>query len=221
MSWSDILYPGNPARWERMVLLHQQLIDCVELNFDAINELIVALNRHCHCKLQPIKMNRNGTVWENCDVLLAAIQSIQDILQAIDEKLKRELEPLLYQKLHNFQETDATKMQLLRSVAERVSGLAGTVAMGIFVKLALSEVTTTILSQIIKIMGKLGASVIGCAAGVLLGVSIDLILSAILGAVERDKLEEEIRELEKLVSKLKPASQEYYKTIIKVTCMLP
>ncbi|XP_065429707.1 single-pass membrane and coiled-coil domain-containing protein 3-like [Chrysemys picta bellii] len=221
MSWSDILYPDNPARREKVVRLHQELIDCIELNFDTTNELIGVLKSHCQFKLHPIKMNRNGTVRENCDVFLAAIQSIQDTLQAIDERLKRELEPDLYRKLHDFQEPDAKKMQILRSVATAVSGLAGTVAMGIFIKLALSQVATRVLTQTTMVLARIGASVIGAMAGALLGVGVDLILSAILGAVERDQLEAKIQELEKLVSEFKPASHEYNKTIIKVTCMLP
>ncbi|XP_065429704.1 single-pass membrane and coiled-coil domain-containing protein 3-like [Chrysemys picta bellii] len=221
MSWSDILYPGNPARRERVVRLHQELINCIELNFDATNDLIGVLKTHCQFKLHPIKMNKNGTVRENCDVLLAAIQSIQDTLQAINARLKSKLEPDLYQKLHDFQEPDAKKMQILRSVATAVSGLAGTVAMGIFIKLALSQVVSGVLTQTTMVLARISASVIGVVAGILLGVGVDLILSAILGAVERDRLEAKIQELEKLVSEFKPASKDYYKAIIKVTCMLP
>ncbi|XP_024076094.1 single-pass membrane and coiled-coil domain-containing protein 3-like [Terrapene carolina triunguis] len=185
MSWSDILYPDNQARWEKVVRLHHQLIDCVELNFDATKELIEVLNTHCQCELHPIKMNRNGTVWENCDVFLAAMKSIQDTLQAIDGRLKSELEPVLYRKLHDSQETDAKKMQILCSVATAVSVLAGTLATGIFVKLVLSKVVTRVLSQIMMIVVKVGASMIGAMAGVLLGGGVDLILSAILGTRER------------------------------------
>nr|XP_005315185.1 single-pass membrane and coiled-coil domain-containing protein 3-like [Chrysemys picta bellii]XP_042702058.1 single-pass membrane and coiled-coil domain-containing protein 3-like [Chrysemys picta bellii] len=221
MSWSDILYPDNPARREKVVRLHQELINCIELNFDTTNELMGVLNTHCQFKLHPIKMNRNGTVRENCDVLLAAMKSIQDMLQAIDARLKSELEPVLYRKLHDFQEPDAKKMQILRSVATAVSGLAGTVAMGIFIKLALSQVVSRVLTQTTMVLAKIGASVVGAMAGALLGVGVDLILSAILGAVERDQLEAKIQELEKLVSEFKPASHEYNKTIIKISCTLP
>ncbi|XP_053867009.1 single-pass membrane and coiled-coil domain-containing protein 3-like [Malaclemys terrapin pileata] len=220
MALSDILYPGNPARREKVVRLHQDLINCIELNFDATNELIKALNTHCQFKLHPIKMNKNGTVRENCDVLLAAIQSIQDTLQAIDARLKSELEPDLYRKLHDFQEPDAKKMQILRNVAKGVSFLGGIVAIRIFYNLA-SPVVSRVLSQMSTILARISASVIGLMAGALLGVGVDLILSAILGAVERDQLEAKIQELEKLVSELKPASHEYYKTIIKISCTLP
>ncbi|TFJ96199.1 Single-pass membrane and coiled-coil domain-containing protein 3 [Platysternon megacephalum] len=220
MALSDILYPDNPARRERMVRLHQEMINCIELNFDATNELIGALNTHCQCKLDPIKMNMKGTIRENCDIFLAAIKSIQDKLQAIDERLKRELEPVLYQKLHDFEETDTTKMQILRNVVTGVSGFTGVVAIGIFIKLA-SPVVSRVLSQMSTLLVKISTSVIGAVAGMFLGVGVDLILSAILGAVERDQLEAKIRELNALVSEFKPASQKYYKTIIKISCKLP
>ncbi|KAG6926137.1 single-pass membrane protein with coiled-coil domains 3, partial [Chelydra serpentina] len=221
MSWSDILYPDNPARREKVARLHQEVINCIELNFDTTNELIGALNEHCRCRLHPIKMNMNGTIRENCDKLLAAIKSIQDILQTIDARLKSNLEPDLYRKLHDFQEPDAKKMQILRSVATMVSGLTGTVAMGIFIKLALSQVVSIVLSQTTMILAKVGASVIGAVAGMLLGLGVDLVLSAILGAIERDRLETAIQELNALVSEFKPASKEYNKTIMKTICMLP
>ncbi|TFJ96200.1 Oligomycin sensitivity conferral protein [Platysternon megacephalum] len=167
------------TRREEVVRLHQELIDCIELNFDATSELIGVLNTHLQCELHP-------TVRENCDIFLAAMKSIQDMQQAIDGRANwSKLEPDLYRKLHDFQETDATKMQILHSVATAVSGLTGTVAMGIFVKLALSKVVTRVQSQIMMIMVKVGASMIGAVAGMLLGVSVDLILSAFLGAVER------------------------------------
>ncbi|XP_044846642.1 single-pass membrane and coiled-coil domain-containing protein 3-like [Mauremys mutica] len=221
MSWSDILYPDNPVRRERVARLHQELINCIELNFDTTNELIEALNTHCQFKLHRIKMNMNGTIRENCDILLAAIKSIQDILQAIDKRLKRELEPDLYRKLHDFQEPDATKMQILRNVATVVSGLAGTVAMGFFIKLALSQVVVIVLSQTAMVLSIIGASLIGAVAGMIVGVGIDLILSAILGAIERDQLEAKIQELSELVSEFKPASKEYNKAIMKIICKLP
>ncbi|XP_032639845.1 single-pass membrane and coiled-coil domain-containing protein 3-like [Chelonoidis abingdonii] len=221
MSWSDILYPDNPARWERVTRLHQELINCIELNFDTTNELIEALNTHCQCKLHSVKMNMNGTVQDNCNILLAAIKSIQDILQAIDAKLKSNLEPDLYRKLHDFQEPDATKMLILRNVSTVVSSLAGTVAMGFFIKLALSQVVGRVLSQTAMVLAKIGASVVGAMAGVLLGIGVDLILSAILGAIERDQLEAKIEELSELVGEFKPASKEYNKAIMKITCKLP
>ncbi|XP_030399324.1 single-pass membrane and coiled-coil domain-containing protein 3-like [Gopherus evgoodei] len=221
MSWINILYPDNPARRKTVVQLHQELIDCIELNFDTTNELIEALNTHCQCKLHSVKMNTKGTVQENCEILLTAIKSVQDILQAIDAKLKSNLEPDLYRKLHDFQEPDATKMLILRNVSTVVSGFAGIVAMGFFIKLAFSQVVGRVLSQTAMVLAKIGASVIGAMAGMLLGVGVDLILSAILGAIERDQLEAKIEELSELVGEFKPASKEYNKAIMKITCQLP
>uniref|UniRef100_A0A8C3SMV7 Single-pass membrane and coiled-coil domain-containing protein 3 n=1 Tax=Chelydra serpentina TaxID=8475 RepID=A0A8C3SMV7_CHESE len=219
MSFSDLLYPDNPARRERVARLHQEVINCIELNFDTTNELIGALNEHWQCRLHPIKMNMNGTIRENCDKLLAAIKSIQDKLQTIDARLKSNLEPDLYRKLHDFQEPDAKKMQTLKDVAKVMSGVSA-IALGIFVKLACSKVTTTLLSQMMTIVVKVGASVIGAMViGTLLGVAVDLVLSTILGAIERDRLETAIQELNALVSEFKPASKEYNKAIMKTICI--
>lgn len=200
--------------------MHQELINCMELNFDATNDLIGALNTHCQCKLHPIHIQEKGTLQDNCNVLLAAIKAVQGELQDIDEQLKRKLEPHLYRKLHDFQEPESKKMQILRSVTTVVAGLTGTVAMGIFVKLALSEVGTIILSRLMTVVVKIGVSVGGAVAGILLGAGVDMIVSAILGAVERSQLEEAIEELEGIVKEFKPASKEYSKTIMRVMLML-
>nr|XP_014425853.1 single-pass membrane and coiled-coil domain-containing protein 3-like [Pelodiscus sinensis] len=121
MSWSDIFYPDNPRRRERVARLHQELVNCMELNFDATNDLIGALNTHCQCKLHPIHIQEKGTLQDNCNVLLAAIKAVQGELQDIDEQLKRKLEPHLYRKLHDFQEPESKKMQILRSVTTVVA----------------------------------------------------------------------------------------------------
>ncbi|XP_067411462.1 single-pass membrane and coiled-coil domain-containing protein 3-like [Emydura macquarii macquarii] len=211
MSWSDLLYPGNPDRRAKVVRLHQELIDCIELNFDAANTLIDVLNTHWTCKLSPVKMNKQGTIKENTDVFLAAMKSIQGVLQDIDKALASKLEPALYRKLHNVQETDATKMKILAEVT------IGVVTAGIFFTLIYSNVTISACGQITALMAEVGISLFGgIVASALVGVGLNLILSAIIGATERSQLEAEIQKLEALVNEFKPASKEYYKTIIEV-----
>uniref|UniRef100_A0A8C8RJ88 Uncharacterized protein n=1 Tax=Pelusios castaneus TaxID=367368 RepID=A0A8C8RJ88_9SAUR len=217
MALSDLLYPGNPGKREKVTRLQQELIDCMELTFEATNELIEILNTHLLYKLSPIKMNKEGTIQENCDIFTATTKSIQDVLQDIDKKLSRKLEPDLYRKLHDLHETDHVKMRIVRAAFSLGAGSAGILVSGFIIKLAISKVATSALSQIATIMAKIGASVAGAVIGAAVGLGLDLIISAVTGAIERDKLEAAIQELEPLVKEFKSASRMYYKTIISTT----
>ncbi|XP_074836698.1 single-pass membrane and coiled-coil domain-containing protein 3-like [Carettochelys insculpta] len=220
MSWSDILYPDNPARREKVVRLHQELLNSMELNFDATNELIGMLNKHWHCGLCPIKMKTSDTIQENCDLLLAAMTSIQGELKAIDEKLRSCLEPDLYRKLHDFQEMDQSKMKILRTATQVARGAIGITAAAIIIKVGLSALASRVLSNVMMIVARVGIILGGIVVSAILGVGIDLIISAILGAKERKDLEEKIRELQEIVDEFKPASKEYSKAIMKVMLLL-
>jgi len=51
-------------------------------------------------------------------------------------------------------------------------------------------------------------------------MGVDMIASAIIGTVERDKLEDTIKQLEEAMEGFEPASKEYTKTIMTVQVRL-
>uniref|UniRef100_A0A8C8REP0 Single-pass membrane protein with coiled-coil domains 3 n=1 Tax=Pelusios castaneus TaxID=367368 RepID=A0A8C8REP0_9SAUR len=216
MSLSDIFFPDNPKRREEVVRLHQCLVDCMDSNFYITNRLIELLNTHLGCKITPIEMKKDGTIKENCEIFIYTMNKIQEVLQGIDEELKKKLEPSLYQKLHDVTESDTTKMSIIKSVAHLITGFAGSAALGIVVKLCLNKVASLTMSRLVTIMAKIGVSAIGLVVGIAAGLTIELILSAIIGAIERDQLEKAIQELEGHLKEFKPASKEYYETILTV-----
>ncbi|XP_073688689.1 single-pass membrane and coiled-coil domain-containing protein 3-like [Garra rufa] len=101
MSWSDIFYPGNPERRERLQRKHQKLLDLMKNNFHATNQLIETLEKHFGWSFSPISLNEEATVKENCDVIIERIREIQAKVEKIDTQLKEKLEPTLYEKLKN------------------------------------------------------------------------------------------------------------------------
>uniref|UniRef100_A0A286XSG5 Single-pass membrane protein with coiled-coil domains 3 n=1 Tax=Cavia porcellus TaxID=10141 RepID=A0A286XSG5_CAVPO len=76
MAQSDFLYPDNPRRRQEVNRLHQQLLDCLSDSFHATNKLIGVLNVHLGCKLASIEMKRDGTIKENCDIIIHAVTNI-------------------------------------------------------------------------------------------------------------------------------------------------
>ncbi|XP_067401845.1 single-pass membrane and coiled-coil domain-containing protein 3-like [Emydura macquarii macquarii] len=216
MAFSDVFFPDNPKRREHVIRLHQELVDSIDSNFDVTNDLIGLLNTHLGGKITPIKMKENGTIKENCDILIETMNKIQEMLQGIDEKMKKNLEPSLYRKLHDVTESDTTKMKIIQSASNILADIVGSAAAGIIIKLVLKRVSLLALTNVVSIVAKIGASVFGLAAGVAIGVTVDMIFSAVLGAIEKKQLEESIQELEGHLNEFKPASKEYQKAIMGV-----
>ena len=88
---------------------------------------------------------------------------------------------------------------------------------------ALATVTVVIAVQGVKLLLHLttkialikAVSVASMTFGVL-GLGLDAIIGAILGAIERDKLNDAIDDLEKVLEKFKPAAEAYNHSIVKV-----
>ncbi|XP_067284783.1 single-pass membrane and coiled-coil domain-containing protein 3-like [Pseudorasbora parva] len=97
--WSDLFYPGNPERRQRLTRKHQELLELMKNNFRATNQLIETLKKHVGLSFSPIAVNEKASVKENCEVIIARIREIQAEVEKIDTHLKEKLEPTLYKKL--------------------------------------------------------------------------------------------------------------------------
>jgi len=166
MSWSDIFYPGNPERRERLIRKHQELLHLMKGNFRATNQLIETLNEHLHLSFSPIALDEKATVKENCEVIIGRIHEIQAEVEKIDQHLKEKLEPKLYEKLL------ASSLTLYAH--------AGVVMLGFLL------------------------------------FGIDMIVGAVEGSIERDKLERALEDYAKALKEFRPASEEYQDSITYV-----
>ncbi|KAM4614415.1 single-pass membrane and coiled-coil domain-containing protein 3-like [Discoglossus pictus] len=220
MALKHLIYPNNPKRREEVDRLHHQLLDCMADNFQQTNLLISVLNNHLSCRISPTEMKRNATIKENCDIFIKTMGEIQNEVQKIDEQLKSLLEPTLYQKLHDLKETEPHKVEIAQKVLSVILGKATATASAIIVKLVSSKITTVIVNKLVTILAQIGASVLGTLGVTLLGLGIDAIISAIMGAVERDQLENSVKEYETYLTDFKPASETYQEAIMKVTSKL-
>lgn len=70
-------------------------------NFYATNQLTDVLNNNFNSSFRKICVNENGSVKENCDLIIECIHEIQAKLQTIDQELKEKVEPTLYERLKN------------------------------------------------------------------------------------------------------------------------
>ncbi|KAJ1083247.1 hypothetical protein NDU88_003406 [Pleurodeles waltl] len=220
MTFRHLLYPNNPKRRDEVIHLHQELFNCMSANVGATNRLIQVLNSNLHCKLAKIDLQYDRSIKENCDMFILRMTEIQQEVQKIDEKLKATLEPNLYQKLHDIRESEPEKIEIAQKVLSGILGQATTAAGAIIIKLIGSNVTTVIVNKLLALLAQISASVLGTIGVAAFGLGIDVIVGAILGAVERDQLEASIKEYESYLDEFKPASETYQSAIRSITFQL-
>ncbi|KAL6082558.1 hypothetical protein STEG23_001589 [Scotinomys teguina] len=217
MAQSDFLYPENPRRRQEVNRLHQQLLDCLSDSFQVTNKLTGVLNTHLGCRLAFIEMKRDGTIKENCDIIIQAVIQIQKELQKVDEALKEKLEPALYRKLRDIKERETEKIAIVQKVISVILGEATSAASAVAVKLVGSNVTTGIINKMVTVLAHIGTSLLGSIGVAVLGLGIDMIIRAILGAVEKTQLQAAIKSYEKHLVEFKAASERYHHAITEVT----
>ncbi|CAM2098111.1 single-pass membrane and coiled-coil domain-containing protein 3 [Caretta caretta] len=220
MALSDLLYPDNPKRRQEVIRLHQELLDCMLVNFHATDELIAVLNAHLGCTIAQIKMEKGGTIKENCDIIIQAMSEIQQEVWKIDKKMKEMLEPMLYQKLYDIKEPEMEKIAIAHKAFSIVLGEATSIAGMVAVKLIGSNMIIIAVNKLVTLLAQIGASVLGGIGVAILGLGIDMILQAILGAVERDQLLGIVKSYEEHLVEFKAASEKYQRAITEVTSMV-
>ncbi|NXO02575.1 SMCO3 protein, partial [Rhinopomastus cyanomelas] len=220
MALSDLLYPDNPRRRQELIQLHQELFDCMSANFHATNELARVLNEHLGCTVATIQMRKSSTVKENCDIIIQAIREIQHQVQKIDSDMKEKLEPVLYQRLYDIKEPELEKIAIAQKVFSIVLGEATSTAGMVAIKLLGSDLITFTVSKLVSLLAQIGASVLGGISITVLGLGIEMILHAILGAVERNQLLVAVRSYEKHLAEFKVASEKYQRAIHEVTTLV-
>ncbi|XP_027694346.1 single-pass membrane and coiled-coil domain-containing protein 3 [Vombatus ursinus] len=217
MAQSDFFYPENSKRREELNNLHQQLLNCLSDSFDVTNELSGVLNMHLACRLESIEMKRNGTIKENCDIIIKAMKKIQKEVQRVDDVLKEKLEPTLYRKLQDIRERETEKIAIVQKVMSVILGEATSTASTVAVKLICSNVTTVVINKLVTVLAQIGASLLGGIGVAVLRLGLDMILHAILGAVERSQLQAAIKSYEEHLVEFKSASEKYHQAIKEVT----
>ncbi|KAK1162740.1 hypothetical protein AOXY_G17674 [Acipenser oxyrinchus oxyrinchus] len=209
MSWSDIFYPDNPKRREKVLRLKAELQECMSNNFRATNLLITAMNKHLGCSFPQIQIINTGTINENCQILIESITKIQEKLAQIDQKLKEELEPEIYQKLHDANLPSDVQKNLSKLIGP-ILGVMATVGSIVLITLIGKGI---ILTAMVTGIGAIATGLIALFSLAVVILGVDMIISAIVGAEERDQLEYAIREYEKALKTFKPASEQYQEAL--------
>ena len=219
MSWGDIFYPGNPGRRDEVVRLSTKLHTLMEFNFDATNSLIDLLNKDVKpsSPISKVNVDNTASVETNCQTLLNKMDEVMRVVDKVDEDMAKKLEPEAYKQLKLPDMKFKDRIALAKKAVSAGLSVAATVAGVVLVGAIKGGIILT------KIVAAIGVIKTCAVASLVLGVltlGIDMIASAIIGAVERDKLEAAIDELETAVNTFDPASKEYTKTITRVEIYL-
>nr|XP_055074677.1 single-pass membrane and coiled-coil domain-containing protein 3-like isoform X2 [Misgurnus anguillicaudatus]XP_055074678.1 single-pass membrane and coiled-coil domain-containing protein 3-like isoform X2 [Misgurnus anguillicaudatus] len=213
MNWADIFYPENPKLRETLIRRSQEVAELMKNNFRATNQLIEILRKHLRLCFNPITLNERATVKANCDVLIQRVREIQAQLAKIDEKLMKELEPDLYEKLKKKDLSILERAKVSGVLRGIQFGLAGFAAP--FVLSWLFQ-NVTILASITGTCGVIATGLLGYVVFGVLLMGIDMIIQAILGSIERDRLKQALKEYDNALKDFRPASINYTESITRV-----
>ncbi|XP_057202375.1 single-pass membrane and coiled-coil domain-containing protein 3-like [Triplophysa rosa] len=214
MSMSDIFFPGNPERREKVIRKSQELLELMQDNFDATNELIDILSKHLQLSFRKISLKKSATIKVNCDVLIERIHEIQAAVEKINKKLKEELEPALYEELRNM--NLSVCVNKYRTISAVLRGVCSLAAIGSIAVVGWLIYNGTILTSIQMVCGVIGTQLL---AGFVIGlafIGIDAIFSYFIGSAERDRLEKAIEEYDRALKDFRPASKIYQRSITRV-----
>jgi hypothetical protein len=214
MAFADLFFPGNPGRRTQLVTLSTQIKTYMETNFESTNDLIDLLNQNIDPSpnLQKIEVNQRDTIKENADVLINTMTKIQNVVDDYDKKLEKDLEPDLYRKLKDPNYSFKEFLTLRAGYSSLFVGFFAVATLAIFNGITAINLIGATLPKLIILRN----CVVGGVVFAVLALGADAIISAILGAIERDKLNDAIDELQKVLDEFKPASQKYNRSILKV-----
>lgn len=223
---SDLFYPGNPAKREQVIAKMQRVYILMEENFKATDELITFLNEHISPSpnIAGITVDTEKTFGKNAQTLIDKMKEIQEQVDKIDKDLSTKLEPDVYKKITDNNTDFEAKLEFfktLKTSLEVTEMLLTTI--GGYLVISTVVASARFIAIITGASEILLASFAGVVAGLFVAgaaIAIDSIISAIVGAVERSKLNDMIDELNGVLSKFEEPSEEYTKNIYEVLGIL-
>ncbi|XP_043923867.1 single-pass membrane and coiled-coil domain-containing protein 3-like [Protopterus annectens] len=217
MACRDLLFPSNEKKRNQTIRLHQDIVSCVERNFDTTNKVSEICNKYLHTNFYPIKVKEADTLEESCKVLKMQIHRIQQHLSKIDNELKNALEPDLYELFRDVSVSVSEKQEV---ISKRMKKRRQIVTVSyVVVASILWPVLSVVLHQTIESICKIMACCIGVLPVIFLGV-IALIINYFIGKKESEALDEAIKEYQKVLSDLKPATERYQFAVMKACIKL-
>lgn len=191
-------------------------------DFKAVDTLVKFLNENVSPSpdIAEIEVDGDATFGENAQTLINKMKEVEKQVAKINKDLSKQLEPHVYEKLTDddtdfeakleFFRTLKTSIQVTESVLSTIAGF-----------LLISEAVTAarFVAVITGASEILFASFAGVVAGLFVAgaaIAVDSIISGIVGAVERSKLNDMIDTLDNVLDKFEGPSEDFTKNVYEV-----
>ncbi len=226
MAFADIFYPGNPKKRVEVIADVQRMYVLMDQNFLATDALITFLN--ANVKPSPniagIQVDKNATFGVNAQNLINKMNEVQTQVDKIDKSLSKELDPAIYKEITNSNTNFKQKLDFLKSLK---TGIIATEAVITSIAGFLLIQQVVAAARFVAVIAGLSEILVASVAGLVVGlfvagaaIAVDAIISAIVGAVERSKLNHMLDELNGVLTKFEGPSETYSSKIFEVLGVL-
>lgn len=226
MAFSGIFYPGNAKKREEVIAKVQRVYVLMEENFRATDRLITFLNGHIDPSpnIGQISVDKEATFAVNANTLINKMHEVQGQVDTLQKGLKDKLDPDVYEKLTSNDTDFRGKLDLFKNLKR---GIAITEALISSVAGFIVIQQVVLAARFLAVIAGLSEIAVASFAGVVAGlfvagaaIAIDAIISAIIGAVERSKLNSMLDELNGVLGKFEKPSEAYTQNIFEVLGVL-
>ncbi|KAL3889178.1 hypothetical protein ACJMK2_001529 [Sinanodonta woodiana] len=218
MSWTDILYPGNSDMKIRLASLSGQLYTLVENCFVSVNHLIDSIHQYLPgLKFEKICMNDSKSLADNCNIIIGRVNEINAYVTQKGKDVELLIGTELFKQLSSPDTTFQQKIDIAKKAVTIIT-TSGWLVGGVI--LAAMIITGKILTNVVAKIGKLATCFL---AFIVLGIfcsAVNMIISAVIGAVEKKKLKKALEEYEDAVKTFKTAANEFCENIMQIRVKL-
>lgn len=218
MSWADIFYPGNSEMKTRLAQLCGQLNTLLDSCFTAVNHLIDCVEEYLPGqKFEKITMQVSASLRDNCNLIIGRVNEIKNYLEKKEYEVEKLMGTELFNQLMNLDTKFQEKIDIAKKALIGIEGISLTVG---GVALVAAIAAGKMLTKVVARLGVIATSTLATIGLAVFGLAIDMIVSAILGAVEKAELEKAVEEYANAVEAFKPAADEFYDNISMVRAMI-
>lgn len=193
MGWlSDLLYPDNPKRRAKVQEYVIKIKSSLETMTYDVNDVVDEINKVLKEKINKVEHYEDED--NLSDFFNKLIRKLGEIQSIADDKIDNDIsiDTKVYREVR-----DSIKGGRLDDTDKLVDRLSkASTSLSAFI-VALTSVTARILAKtVFSASSRLVAALGGTIGGVALGLLVEVITEAIMGAIERKELEDKIKELE-------------------------
>lgn len=203
--FEDLFYPNNPKRRAKLERNIGALYNNLNIDVTATNDLVDIINTHLQGNIKQVSIDNDDTVKANAQRISDCVDAINKIIKQKLEDIKTRLDPKIFKMLMDVSVSFEEKIKIAEESAESLLPIGGVVGV-----LSCSTIAgMDFLEGVVKVVGETATSAFAAIGVGVLFLGIDMIAEAIIGAIERDKLNKEIDKTDKCVENMQTMTGPY------------